>query len=101
MSVDSNTSTDSINPINNRDPQPLIGSDLLTDGDLSREQQAVLVVRAAFVGRHDVPFSAIAEYADVAVPTVRYTLSKFMDRGDLPADCRVFERCTPPRATKT
>jgi hypothetical protein len=98
MSVDNpNTTTDSIDPMTTADPQPFMGSELLTDSDITEKQRRVLLATSAFAGRHDVSFYGIAQHADVSTNYVRYVLVQFIDRHDLPAACRVLERCTPTK----
>jgi hypothetical protein len=65
--------------------------------DITDAQRRVLLAASAFAGRHDVSFLAIAEHADVAPTYVRYVLVQFIDRHDLPAACKVLERCTPTK----
>lgn len=94
--IDHTDSTDL--PETNFQSQSLINSDILVNRDLlTDKQRRVLLATEAFVGRDDVSFTAIARNAGVSVTHVRMTLRKFIDRKNLPADCRFGELCSPLR----
>jgi len=91
-------STDTELPETDFEQESLINSDLLVNEDLlTDKQRRVVLATEAFVGRDDVSFSAIAQNAGVSVGHVRMTLRKFIDRKNLPADCRFGKLCSPLR----
>jgi hypothetical protein len=99
MSVNSaNTTTSSTDLNNTVERQPFIDSDLIVNSDqLTEKQHRVLLSTSMYAGRTDVSFSAIARNARVSTTYVRMVLIKFIDRQDLPAACKVFDRCTPTK----
>ncbi len=98
--VSTTDDTQSTEPsIDNNDSRPFINSDLLieeaNEENVTDKQRRVLLAASALYDNPDVSFSMIARNAGVSTTYVRYVLVQHVDRTELPADCRIFDRCTP------